>query len=180
MILFKAEIKDTFSFKWVNETKKMQSYAWTSSTKKKVVFSVAFLPSPKVKINLISRSMRAGPHRHYGMSSIQGICNASREWPNALVPHASIPTFVYFIFFQSSSSQIIEVHLNQISNLDICKIRKISKISKGQVPYALQLTPACRCRLCVCACKNRAFLSINRFLNKTADGIIHHYKVQWL
>lgn len=66
MISFKAEIKDNFSFKSVNKTKKRQSYAWRSSTGKsdflKKVFSLHFLPSPKVKINLISGSMRAGPY----------------------------------------------------------------------------------------------------------------------
>lgn len=67
--------------------------------KKKVVFSVAFLPSPKVKINLISRSMRAGPHSHYVMSAIQGIFSASRE---VMAQCTSAPCFytnIYLYYF---------------------------------------------------------------------------------
>lgn len=67
--------------------------------KKNVVFSVALLPSPKVKINLISRSMGAGPHSHYVMSAVQGIFSASRE---VMAPCTSAPCFytnIYLFYF---------------------------------------------------------------------------------
>lgn len=68
MILVKAEREGNFSFKLLNKTKKRQSYARRSSTGKSdflnKVFSLHFLPSPNVKINLISVSMRAGPYSH--------------------------------------------------------------------------------------------------------------------
>lgn len=108
IILFKAEIKDNFSFKSVNKTKKRQSYAWRSSTGKSDFlkkFCLYFRPSPKVKINLISGSLRADPYSHVwqvcctrSLQHFKGIYGQLHQCPMLLHQHSSIFVLLFFQF----------------------------------------------------------------------------------